>query len=151
MELYLSRYDHGEDHTAGLLRSCDGFLGYLLEDEYRSVKVKGETRIPAGRYEIKKRMEVTPLTERYRKKFQWFDFHLELQDVPNFNNVYIHIGNYERDTDGCLLVGNGTLYDPVRQIATLTNSTACYKSLYKLITNWLLVDQVFINIADLTL
>ena len=42
-----------------------------LEDEYRATKVTGETRIPAGTYQIKLREILSPMTKRYRGKFNF--------------------------------------------------------------------------------
>jgi len=79
---------------------------YGMEDEHREIKVSGETRIPAGTYKLGIKRTVTPKTESYRKRFSWFDKHIEIMGVENFTNVYIHVGNYEADTDACYLTGN---------------------------------------------
>lgn len=83
------------------IREC-----YTLEDESRAVKVKGQTRIPAGTYKVEYRKVETGKTTQYRAKYPWFKWHLWLRDVPNFEYVYIHVGNTEVDTDGCILVGH---------------------------------------------
>lgn len=106
MKLKLLRYSDNGNSTLGLLFINNEFQCYTLEDEFREVKVKGETRIQAGIYQLTINNELTPLTEKYRKKYHWFENHIQLKDVPNFNSVYIHIGNDEGDTDACILVGN---------------------------------------------
>ena len=75
---------------------------FTLEDDYDDVKVKGHTRIPAGEYEIILRKAGT-IYEKYVKRFgsimkgmPW------LQNVPNYEYVYIHCGNTEKDTSGCI-------------------------------------------------
>ena len=54
MELEVLRFSSQSDSTSGLLfeNSSVGkkFLCYCLEDERRALKVKGETRVPAGTY-----------------------------------------------------------------------------------------------------
>ena len=59
MRLEVQRFSSGDDSTLGLLFDVSGgdreFLCFTLEDEKRDIKVKGETRIPAGKYEIKLR------------------------------------------------------------------------------------------------
>lgn len=106
MELKVVRFASDSESTLGIM-SIDGVEEcFTLEDEKRTVKVHGETRIPAGRYEVKFRTVESAKTLQYRKRFPtWFKWHLELQGVPNFQNVYIHIGNTDKDSEGCILVG----------------------------------------------
>jgi len=105
MLIKLHRIANGKDSTLGMLRIDDVFECFSLEDQYQEVKVKGETRIPPGKYEIKFRKEPSPMRERYRGRFDWFSYHLELQDVYGFSYIYIHSGNTDDHTNGCLLVG----------------------------------------------
>ena len=61
MNLEVLRISSQKDSTSGILfdvvNGKRNFLCYTLEDEQRDVKVWGETRIPAGTYEIKLRNE----------------------------------------------------------------------------------------------
>ncbi len=102
---------------------------FTIEDEYRDEKVSGETRIPAGFYKLGLRQEDTPKTLQYRAKYPWFKKHIEVLNVKGFTGVYIHIGNSDSDTDGCLLIGdsvdNNTISD-----GNLTNSTVSFKRFY---------------------
>jgi len=100
------RMYHDDNHTMGFIIFDNGKINYILEDTKRDIKVAGETRIPAGLYEIKQRKEESRLTMKYRANYEWFqDWHLQLQNVPNFKYVYDHIGNYDTNTDGCRLHG----------------------------------------------
>ena len=114
----------------------------------RDVKVKGDTRIPAGRYEIKLRA-AGRIHENYLQKFG-AEFHkgtLHLQDVPNFQYILIHIGNTEKDTEGCLLTGK--TYSAANGHFTIQQSTAAYKELYAIVRDKLLSgEKVFISIYD---
>lgn len=144
----LKRLFQGSDSTLGALYlSKEKPTCFIIEDEHRDVKVKGETRIDAGVYEVIKKTDVTPLTEKYRKKFDWFDFHLELQNVPRHKYIYIHIGNYEKNTDGCLL----TNFDG-KMLATGEyqggRSTDAFKKVYQEVEKMLEVDRVFICVID---
>ena len=61
MRLQVLRFSSQADCTHGLLFEISEigkrFLCYTLEDEHRVLKVRGETRIPAGVYNIKLRTE----------------------------------------------------------------------------------------------
>jgi len=127
VELRLDRVVNLPDSTIGVLKVDGVPFCFTLEDEKREVKVRGETRIPNGTYEIKFRKVISGLTEKYRSKYEWFTFHLELQGVPGFNYVYIHIGNYEHQSDGCILVGQGAMMEGKGWIM---NSTLVFKQLY---------------------
>jgi len=109
MILELLRISSQEDSTNGVLfevtDSGRKFLSYTLEDEYREEKIKGETRIPAGTYNITLR-NVGGFHEKYKNRFK--SIHkgmLWLRDVPNFKYVLIHCGNTDEHTGGCILVG----------------------------------------------
>ena len=55
MKLEVLRISSEADSTSGLLFDVTyfrKFLCYTLEDEYREEKIKGETRIPAGTYQV---------------------------------------------------------------------------------------------------
>jgi len=117
--------------TGGYL---DGFEQriFTLEDKVRDVKVAGVTAIPAGKYELKLRNEGS-MTKRYAKKFP--DMHrgmIWLQDVPDFTWVYIHIGNYPEDTDGCILVGKDR---PPSRPEAIYRSRAAYEYIYTAIAD----------------
>ena len=109
MILELLRISSQEDSTNGVLfevtDSGRKFLSYTLEDEYREEKIKGETRIPAGRYNITLRT-VGGFHEKYKNRCKGIHKGmLWLRDVPNFKYVLIHCGNTDEHTGGCILVG----------------------------------------------
>jgi len=149
MNLKLYRYSDGGKDTKGLLFIDGKFACYTLEDEFRAVKVKGETRIPEGTYKIKFREVISPLTESYRKRFRWFTWHLELQDVPNFQYVYIHVGNKDTDTDGCILVGDSVNNNKLAS-GFLSNSVQAFTRVYSAISDALAKkESVEIEIVNL--
>ena len=145
MQLKLQRFKHDVSTTLGVL-SVDGkFHSFTLEDEPRKIKIKGETRIPAGKYQIKFREVLSGKTKSYRKKFDWFTWHLELQNVPDFEYVYIHIGNKEKDTDGCILVAETC----DSKVMTIGRSTPAFRSLYQLVSEKLIEgEDVWIEVSD---
>lgn len=117
------------------------FFCYCLEDKDRGLsstmslseikenKVPKETAIPTGRYQITKYFSP--------KHGVWVPL---LLHVPGFEFVEIHVGNYAKDTDGCLLLGSGVAPDMV------TNSKDTVAKFYKRIFAELTDDsQVWIT------
>lgn len=148
MIITVPRYSNSEESTLGLFMIDKLFECYTLEDEYRENKLSGETRIPEGIYEVKFRQKLSPLTKRYRSKFPWFTWHLELQDVPGFQYIYIHIGNDDDDTEACILVAD-TANNNRLQDGFIGGSTAAFKRIYRKISKALLnSEKVFIHIKD---
>jgi hypothetical protein len=126
MDINIQRFDHLTDSTIGHLYLESESECFTLEDERREVKVMGETRIPEGSYKIKLRTK-GGFHNRYKKRFpQFHKGMLELQDVPNFKYILIHCGNTDKDTAGCILVGQ-----KVSKHDTLVKSKDAYISLYK--------------------
>lgn len=133
MELYVNRISSGDESTLGNLfeitETGPQFECYTLEDQYQAVKVPGETRIPAGRYRITLRTE-GGLHARYGDRFPWHKGMLWLRDVPDFEWVYIHVGNKDDDTEGCILVGDGQTQN-VTDLGSITGSVSAYRRLYQ--------------------
>tara|TARA_R110000824_G_scaffold7695_3_gene34776 strand:- start:2576 stop:3040 length:465 start_codon:yes stop_codon:yes gene_type:complete len=141
MKLLLDRYSFGDDSTLGTLYLVPdgrklGELCYILEDERRDAKVAGETCIPVGVYQVKYRNE-GGMTQRYAAKFgDWHRGMLWLQDVVDFTFVYIHIGNTDDDTDGCLLTGT-TATQTASGNWVVNSSRDAYEKVYGLIADTL--------------
>ena len=134
-KLTLTRFQEGEDFTHGILQVDGAFECFTVEDQKQLTKVDGETRIPAGSYEVKFKKANTPLTQKYQRKFDWFTYHLEIVGVEGFSNVYIHIGNTEADTSGCILVGQTC--QAQRKTGFVGRSTQAYTELYALLSGYL--------------
>jgi len=147
MELEVLRYNSKSEYTDGLLFIDGSFAAHTLEDEGRTTKVWGETRIPDGTYNIKLRT-VGGHHARYLKKFGE-DFHkgmLWIQDVPGFEYILIHIGNTTDDTAGCLLVGSTA--DKNRGFTG--NSGNTYKEIYSKVARAIINgDEVTISYKTL--
>jgi len=134
MKLKVLRFSSQEDSTSGLL-FLDGDLGlqflcYTLEDEARALKVRGETRVPAGTYEIKLRTE-GGFHEKYKKRFGGLHKGmLHVTNVPNFEWILIHTGNTDEHTAGCLLVGDSQENNTIIKDGFIGKSTNAYKRIY---------------------
>lgn len=146
MELKLKRFSGADESTLGLIFVESGFFCYSLEDQFNEPKIKGETRIPAGRYQIILRNEGGMVT-RYKKRFSWHGGMLWLQDVPGFTFIYMHVGNKDDDSEGCILTGDGQMQN-VTERGQVTSSVAAYRRLYEVITEALLSEEVWIKIYD---
>jgi hypothetical protein len=139
MKYILQRYSDNRKDTTGLVHKVSTKLvlvGYSLEDEFREEKVKGETRIPAGTYEIIINRAETPLTLKYRARYQWFKFHLMLKDVPGFTGIYFHVGKNEFWTDGCITIGN-TVNNNTITSGEIGDSVECFRKFYNELYDYL--------------
>jgi hypothetical protein len=128
--LKLMRISGDGDSTIGNLFINDAFFCYTLEDTYQEVKIPGKTRIPKGNYNVGFRKELTPLTQKYRDANpDWFTYHLEVENVPGFNSIYIHSGGTHADTEGCILVSDSLQVKDKENF--LTNSRNTFKRFYQ--------------------
>lgn len=93
MDLVVQRKWLTPQSTCGELSIDGGFFCHTLEPRIDQSRGKPYC-IPAGTYELALRASprlgyVTP----------W------VKEVPGFEDILIHIGNYPKDTEGCTLVG----------------------------------------------
>jgi hypothetical protein len=148
MEILLKRIKQTSEETLGKLYINGVFECYTIEDEHHDVKIKHDTRIPAGRYEIKLRT-FGGFHENYKVKFK--DIHkgmLWLQDVPGFGDILIHIGNTEKDSSGCILVNAGYMESENGRIVG-TSSVLAYKKMYPKVAKALASgEKVWITIQN---
>ena len=117
MLLQLKRKWSTDNSTIGELFIEGEFECYTLEDALRPIKVKGETAIPVGTYKI-----VVSLSKRFGRELPL------LENVPNFEGIRIHTGNWPKDTEGCILVGKQMGEDYIG------NSRDAFKALFDTIT-----------------
>ena len=139
MKLKVLRFSSEKDSTHGLLfeesNMGNRFLCYTLEDEARVLKVRGETRVPAGIYNVELRKE-GGFHERYTKKYPGVHRGmLHVVDVPNFEYILIHCGNTDEHTAGCLLVGDSQENNQITTNGFIGKSTQAYKRIYPDIAN----------------
>lgn len=148
MEVALKRFSDSGESTLGLFYIDNQFIAFTLEDTYREVKKIHETCVPTGRYRILYNENVTPMTTKYRKRYSFFKYHLELQNVPYFKNIYIHSGNTKDHTSGCILTGNTCTTNADRN-GFIGDSRSCFTKVYKTISDALDDKlEVFINISE---
>ena len=138
MKLQVVRTQFGKDATNGLLFIDGVFECYTLEDQYQSVKVMHETCIPEGTYDIKFR-KTGGFHAKFSAKFKNAHYGmLHIQDVPGFEYILIHTGNWESQTSGCLLVGDTQQDLDVSDKGFIGASVNAYKRMYSKVANQLL-------------
>jgi hypothetical protein len=92
-------------YTIGKMYIDGDYFCDTLEDRVRDidkngkfdngeVKVAGETAIPYGRYQV-----VVTMSPKFKRELP------RLLNVPNFEGILIHRGNTDKDSAGCLLLG----------------------------------------------
>lgn len=112
---HLKRDMLNEDSTLGaMLTPDDNRFGWTLEDEVRPYgeKVWGETAIPAteGDFSYKidlhysqKYKHVVVIYTRKVEHDGWTEYFLEYGGI-SFSMIYVHGGNDDEDTNGCVLL-----------------------------------------------
>lgn len=136
MKILLNRFYKGDAYTIGKLYINGEYFCDTLEDVDRGLlqthsieyinnhKVYGHTAIPRGTYKIT--LNVQSSKYKIRKQYAFCDGYLpRLLNIPGFDGILIHIGNYAKDSCGCILVGKNDVKGMV------SNSTATFKQLYE--------------------
>lgn len=116
IKLTLKRRYRGSQYTIGSLYINNQYFCDTLEDRDRGLsqqmsldniklkKVYGSTAIPTGTYRIN--MNIT--SNKFRSRSWAIPYKGKiprLLNVPGFDGVLIHPGNTDKDTYGCILVG----------------------------------------------
>lgn len=122
MKLLLKRIYRGDTYTIGHLYIDGQYFCDTIEDRCRivnddcSLKIYGETAIPEGQYEF--------------KMIFWTkhnNYYPNILDVPCFTGIFIHSGATEKDSEGCILVGQN------KTKGCLVNGLATMESLRKIL------------------
>lgn len=95
MQLTLNRNDSADNATIGKLYIDGVFFCSTLEDVQRDIKIKDETAIPKGTYQV-----LITMSPKFGRLLPL------LVNVPGFDGIRIHPGNTDKDTAGCILVGD---------------------------------------------
>lgn len=97
--IQIKRFAFKETYTIGKLYVDGVYICDTIEDKVRVLnsakdKVYGETAIPPGEYQA---------DVAFSNKFRYNV--VRLFGVPYFSGIYIHKGNTEKDSLGCIIVG----------------------------------------------
>ena len=129
MNIVLIRDQFTEKSTIGKLYIDNLYYCHTLEDVVRDEKIKHEPAIPYGKYEV-----VISWSNRFKRQMPL------LINVPNFEGVRIHSGNTDKDTSGCILLGETRSKDFIGQ------SRLAYNRFLKDLQTALKTGKVFIEI-----
>lgn len=127
-KIKIIRMAQGKNTTLGHLYIYGIFRCYILEDAIRDVKVHGATCIPEGLYGLKLNVGAG-MNSSYKKRYP--NLHkgmVEVVGIPDFNLVFIHIGNHHLETKGCPLTGR--YWEFVEGDYRVLQSALAYGSLY---------------------
>jgi len=143
------RFSESKEDTLGLLFWGGRFKCFTLEDEFRAVKVMGETRIPEGEYQLQLR-KAGRLHKIFSDRWSWHDKGMIwLRRVPNFKWIYFHPGVNSGHTEGCILVGDQPVTNTINPGGdNLFQSRSAYARIYPAITEMILQDDTMIRIQD---
>lgn len=123
MKLLVKRFKFLPTSTIGRVFKDGVDTGlYTLEDKYREVdgapveswKIEKETAIPKGEYKV-----TVDFSNHFNRRLPL------LVNVPGYEGVRIHPGNTDKDTEGCLLVGDSWAEDFVG------NSRASFEKVFE--------------------
>lgn len=84
------------------------------EKEILNRKIKGETAIPTGIYQI-----LLTYSPKYKRIMPL------INNVKGYSGIRIHSGNTAKDSEGCLIVGKNT------KVGMVTDSRNTYNALFK--------------------
>lgn len=106
MEIQVNRIARKDGYTIGRMSLngeyfCDtledtdrGLNSTMSSDEILAKKIKGQTAIPTGKYDV-----LLTFSPRFKRVLPL------LLNVPGYQYIRVHHGNRPDSTEGCLLVG----------------------------------------------
>jgi hypothetical protein len=165
MEIKVYRQKSSLDWTLSTFKSlCGKISGVGIEDEKRTVKVHGETRIDAGIYNLS--LTDSPkfskeyyrdefgnlilakdrVNEELKQKYKWPHELITVENVKNFTRVLWHWGNTDDDTDACYLVG--CVFGWIKKQAAVLNSRKKYTEIYPIIWRAIKAGKVTVEYID---
>jgi hypothetical protein len=119
-------------HECFMIEDTDRGLKQTMSlEEIQKLKIHGKTAIPEGRYQV-----VIAFSPRFKRVLP------RLLNVTGYDGVLMHIGNYPRDTEGCLLPGTIPTKDCV------LHSTAAFNNLYKKLLKVPNSEEIWITIKS---
>lgn len=129
MKILVKRIAKRDTYTIGKMYLDGKYFCDTLEDTDRNlkqtdfissikkVKIPNKTAIPSGTYEL-----IVNMSPKFKRRLP------RLLNVPGFDGILIHRGNSDRETSGCLLVGENKI------VGKVINSTKYETKLVSILT-----------------
>lgn len=130
MKIEVKRVAKKSTYTIGRMYIDGKYFCDTLEDKDRlltqntplstimSVKMPGSTAIPTGTYKV-----IVNMSPKFKRNLP------RLLNVPGFEGILIHRGNTDKDSAGCILVGENKV------VGKVINSTVYEKKLVNILQN----------------
>lgn len=130
MDIIVKRIAKKPTYTIGKMYINGKYFCDTLEDadraikqtdsisKIKSIKVSGQTAIPYGTYKV-----IVNQSPKFKRLLP------RLLDVPGFEGILIHRGNSDKDTSGCVLVGENKI------VGKVINSTQYETKLVSILRN----------------
>lgn len=97
-EILVVREEENTSNISGKIYLNGDFIGHTLEPTWK--RNKKDSCIPVGEY-------MAYLRDAEQSGSRWSYNPIQLINVPERSYIQIHIGNYPKDTQGCILIGKG--------------------------------------------
>ena len=112
----------------------------MSESVIKMTKIAGKTAIPTGTYTVV--LSVSPKFKNKTWAKKYGGLVPEILKVPGFSGVRIHPGNTDKDTEGCILVGDN------KEVGKVINSTKRYYELMDkyIVPAWSRKEQIILMI-----
>ena len=132
MEIKIIREEFTKRSTIGSLYIDTDFFCFTLEDAVRGpgIKIPGQTAIPEGRYAV-----IIDRSVRFKRMMP------HILNVPMFEGIRIHQGNFPGDVEGCLAVGQ------IKKVDYVGQSIAAFNAFFPKLQEGLKAGKVFITIS----
>lgn len=126
MDVVLRRIEFKKDGIFGTLFSPTGFSAMTLEHAFAANGLGFQPKIAPGTYVCKRGIHTL---EHHPRPFEAF----EILDVPPFRNIPVtkclfHIGNFNMDSNGCVLLGNAVIVGQSNGIQMIGDSTETFNA-----------------------
>lgn len=110
---------------------------------------KGQPRPVAGRYKLRLKEEGSKFEARYRQRFPWFKHMVEIDGVPDRDEILAHTGNKYTDSRGCLLTGTDVVEAEQGWQIPGGSSMPAFAVLYQKLYADLAKADVYLTIQDI--